>query len=107
MEKIEITIKAKHFRNASGFMSNMSCPLALACQEHFSNGFVTVGTDIVNVWADGHYKGDEIAKYELNKDWLNITPGLVNGNNDTVDRLIKKAKQKKKVGSFKVILTKA
>lgn len=43
MNKITIEIKRKHFLNSGGYMSNSSCPLALAAKEYFNNESVQAG----------------------------------------------------------------
>jgi hypothetical protein len=100
METIQVKIKAKHFREATEYVSNTSCPLAIALRDHFN-------TD--NVHAMGFGCGCYINDKKYDHNWC--SHGLIDdyGHYDKsiqVDDLIKKAKQKKKVGQFIVTLKK-
>jgi len=100
---IEIVIKSKHFKNATQFTDNGNCPLALAVKEHFNNDDICVTTLMVY---DKKTRQDLYSLY-----WGVCGPkdGLgrdKNGEAIAVDDLIKRAKQKKKVGSYTVVLTK-
>lgn len=98
METIQVKIKAKHFRQATEYVSNTSCPLAIALKEQFNTH---------NVQVAGAGCGCDINNEYYAHNWS--SSGLVDNNIDDsidVDDLIKKAKQKKKVGEFIVTLIK-
>lgn len=106
-ERIEIKIKPKHFKNAVDFGDDEQCPLALAIRDHFKfavaghSDYISVLYTTVRIRQNGIFK-----KYKIEGEWQDYTPGLREGNNLTVSDLIKRAKQKKKVGTYLVTLTK-
>ena len=101
METIQVKIKAKHFREATSYTSNTSCPLAIALKEHFKTN---------NISVMGQGGGCKINYEYYDHNWSST--GLVDDDGRSidlsieVDDLIFKAKQKKKVGQFIVTLTK-
>lgn len=102
-ERIEVKIKPKHFKNSSSFISIRTCPLALAVQDHFQITDDDMNCDCEEV---SIYIGNDENVFLIEGEWCNNTPGKRNGTTDTVDGLIQKAKQKKKVGTYTVTLIK-
>lgn len=109
MEEIKIIIRPKHFKNSNGYTDQSGCPLALAIKDQLKIDDVTVNMFEV-IW-------------KINQTYQIYTPRFMNFMHGTdtwqngcvattkepdldVDVLIKRAKQKKKVGNYIVTLIK-
>lgn len=90
---MKIDITSKHFKEATFFISNKRCPLALAIKDISPEGkYVSVGSNIVNIGKDTY--GIEL-KWGRGK----FTPTIING-------MIQDAKQGIEVPTVVVNLTK-
>jgi hypothetical protein len=95
---IEIKIKPKHFKNASCFDLQKSCPLGLALKDHFLDVNLLLG--YTNLYIPYHKIHNISHNGKLG--WYNDS--TVESTGFTVDELIKRSKQKKKVGMFTIKL---
>lgn len=102
---IEVVIKPKHFKNATEYVDNNRCPLALAIKEQLNLKDISICSDTVY---DDERGGRRIYSFYWGME--GTAAGSLGYNEDktavTVNDLIKRAKQKKKVGSYTVVLTK-
>ena len=89
---MEIEITTKHFREASSFVSNTKCPLALAIKD-----VVPEGTDI-GVGGEDVDIGDKY--YLINPNW-----GRGEHTPTTINKMIWDAKQGIEIPTVTVILT--
>lgn len=104
-EEIEIIIKAKHFRNSSGYCDNDSCPLALAIKDKLKCEKVSV--TCCNVIIDENSYVPRYLNFLNNTEtWCNDCVQSIAEPYIMVDDLIKRANQKKKIGTYKVTLIK-
>lgn len=105
-EEIEIIIKAKHFRNSSGYSDYDSCPLALAIKDKLKCEKVSVTFWNVIIDDENSYVPRYLNFLNSTETWCNDCVQSIAEPYITVDDLIKRAKQKKKIGTYKVTLIK-
>lgn len=85
--QIDITLSAKHFRNATRFSDPVKCPLANALKEHFKTENVIVGGNCAIV--DNHFYSTDWSAYKAGK---------------SINSIITNAKKKRAVGEHIVRL---
>ena len=92
---IEIKITTEHFRKSSGYGSIDECPLALACEDHFSETTrISVGGYTVKINGEN---------YKIDDHW-----GNPNGNLkcDDINEMIQDAQDGIEIPTVTVVLTK-
>ena len=88
-----VKIRPKHFKSATEYQDNSNCPLAIALKEHFRTNDVRVYLDFAMI--------NDVA-YKFNERWSSM-----NKNAATMqDELIQRARQKKRVGTFTLKISK-
>lgn len=75
MKNIVVTVSTRHFKAANNYMSNATCPLAMALREKFPGTFVnvgglTVGVDGANYrignWVEQGFQTEDEAANHIN-----------------------------------------
>jgi hypothetical protein len=92
---IKIQIKTKHFRKSSGYVSIDKCPLALACEDHFSK--------TTRIRVGGYHIHINGETYKIDDYWGNPFGNL---GSVEIDEMVKDAKDGKEIPTVTVTLTK-